>query len=34
MSREATMPMLGVTTGMAAVPSQSQETDMFRSTLI
>ena len=27
------MPMLGVTTGAAPTPSQSQETDMFRSTL-
>ena len=29
---EATIPMLGVTTGSASTPSQSQETDMFRST--
>ena len=27
------MPTLGVTTGSAAVPSQSQETDMLRITL-
>ena len=27
------MPMLGVTTGWAATPSQSHETDMLRSTL-
>ena len=32
MSTEARMPMLGVTTGSAAIPSQSQDTEMLRST--
>ena len=33
-SSEARMPMSGVTTGSACGPSQSQETDMLRMTLM